>query len=220
MQSASRGPERVLARGARAAPASPPADGAQAVPPCDRRGHLRRPRPARCATRVARHARAPRGRPGAHACHYPTGGRGARVAKGVVTGAKSGLRASGGKGRANRKAREAFVTGWYGAATTGLPPAAWSADADVGAERRNPVPYRGHRDVLRADAPPKARWANPNRMGAQLSQTARRLPRGTSRGPSGNRGTPRYSMTPSRGAWRCKRGRGRSLPGRESATLH
>ena len=98
--------------------------------------------------------------------------------------------------------------------STGLPPAAWSADADVGAARRNPVPYRGHRDVLRADAPPQARRATPNRMGARSSQTARRLPRGTSRGPSGNRGTPRYSMTSSRGAWRCKRGRGRSLPGR------
>ena len=97
--------------------------------------------------------------------------------------------------------------------STGLPQAAWSAEADVGAARRNPVPYRGHRDVLRADAPPKAHWANPNRMGAQLSQTARRLPRGFL-WPRGNRGTPRYSMTPSRGAWRCKRGRGRSLPGR------
>ena len=51
--------------------------------------------------------------------------------------------------------------------STGLPPAAWSADADVGAERRNPVPYRGHRDVLRADAPPKARWATSNAMEAQ-----------------------------------------------------
>ena len=97
--------------------------------------------------------------------------------------------------------------------STGLPQAAWSAEADVGAARRNPVPYRGHRDVLRADAPPQARWANPNRMGAQLSQTARRLPRGFL-WPRGNRGTPRYSMTPSRGAWRCKRGRGRSIPGR------
>ena len=97
--------------------------------------------------------------------------------------------------------------------STGLPLAAWSAEADVGAARRNPVPYRGHRDVLRADAPPKARWANPNRMRAQLSLTARRLPRGFL-WPRGNRGTPRYSMTPSRGAWRCKRGRGRSLPGR------
>ena len=37
-------------------------------------------------------------------------------AKGVVTGAKSGLRANGGKGIANKIAREAFVTGWYGAA--------------------------------------------------------------------------------------------------------
>ena len=34
---------------------------------------------------------------------------------------------------------------------------------------RNPIPHRGHRDVLQADAPPKARWATPNRMGAQLS---------------------------------------------------
>ena len=95
--------------------------------------------------------------------------------------------------------------------STGLPLAAWSAEADVGAERRNPVPYRGHRDVLRADAPPKARRATPNRRRARSDQTARRLPHGTSRGLSGNRGTPRYSMTSSRGAWRCKRGRGHSL---------
>ena len=113
-----------------------------------------------------------------------------------------------------RLAREAFVTGWYGAATTELPPAAWSAEADVGVARRNPVPYRGHRDVLRADAPPMARRATPNRRRARSDQTARWLPHRTSRGLSGNRGTPRYSMTSSRGAWRCKRGRGRSLPGR------
>ena len=37
-------------------------------------------------------------------------------AKRVVTGAQSGLRASGGKGFAKKIAREAFVTGWYGAA--------------------------------------------------------------------------------------------------------
>ena len=61
-------------------------------------------------------------------------------AKGVVTGAKIGLRASGGKGFANKISSEALVTRWYGAATTELPPAAWSADADVGAERRNQVP--------------------------------------------------------------------------------
>ena len=68
-----------------------------------------------------------------------------------------------------------------------------------------------HRDVSRADAPPQARRATPNRRRARSSQTARRLPRGTSRGPRGDRGTPRYSMTSSRGAWRCKRGRGHSL---------
>ena len=57
-------------------------------------------------------------------------------------------------------------------------------------------------------------------MGAQSRQTARRLPRETSRGPSGDRGTPRYSTTSSRGAWRCKRGRrGSPRPCGRSATL-
>ena len=37
---------------------------------------------------------------------------GALVAKGVVTGGKIGLRASGGKGIAKKIAREAFVTAW------------------------------------------------------------------------------------------------------------
>ena len=50
------------------------------------------------------------------ACHYPAGGPGRWLRKGVVTGGKSGLRASGGKGIAKKIAREAFVTGWYGAA--------------------------------------------------------------------------------------------------------
>ena len=155
--------EGIAARGARepgvriAAPAGPP--------PMVRRwctlpisadpseGRTRRDAPER----VARPARA-RVRPGTPAaCHYPAGDGGRIGAEGVVTGGKSGLAASGGKGFAKNAAREAFVTGWYGAATTELPPAAWSADADVGAERRNPVPYRGRRDVLRADAPPKAR---------------------------------------------------------------
>ena len=76
MRSASRGRVRILARGARAAPAAPPADGAEGVPPCEKRGPVRRPHPARCATRVVRPERA-RVRRAAHgACHYPAGGRG------------------------------------------------------------------------------------------------------------------------------------------------
>ena len=52
------------------------------------------------------------------ACRLSLPGRrsGARVAKRVVTGGKSSLRASGGKGFANNIPREAFVTAWYGAA--------------------------------------------------------------------------------------------------------
>ena len=92
--------------------------------------------------------------------------------------------------------------------STGLPQAAWSAEADVGAARRNPVPYRGHRDVLRADAPPQARWANPNRMGVSSVKRRGGCRMGPLGAPSGGRGTPRHQMTPSRGAWRCKRGRG------------
>ena len=74
--------------------------------------------------------------------------------------------------------------------------------------------YRDHHDVLRADAPPQARWATPHRMGAHSRQTARRLPRGTFRATRRPGETPVFMKPPSRGAWRCKRGRGRSLPGR------
>ena len=98
--------------------------------------------------------------------------------------------------------------------STGLPPAAWSADADVGAARRNPVPYRDHRDVLRADAPPQARWATSNSMELDGGSESKRRggcrtgPHGPVRRP-GN--PPGLVMPPSRGAWRCKRGRGHSL---------
>ena len=44
---------------------------------------------------------------------------GAFGGKRVVTGAKIGLRASRGKGFANRNLRAALVTGWYGAAIHG-----------------------------------------------------------------------------------------------------
>ena len=99
------------ARRRSAAPAAPPADGAEVVPACDLRGPPRRPR------RGERHMRgsASEGSGAADphaACHCPAG-EGVRIgAKGVVTGGKSGLRASGGKGFAKKIAREAFVTGW------------------------------------------------------------------------------------------------------------
>ena len=78
------------------APASPPADGAEVVPPCEQRGPRRRPRPRE------RHARCCAGE-GAGAAQrawrlsLPGRRFGALVAKGVMTGGKSGLRASGGK---------------------------------------------------------------------------------------------------------------------------
>ena len=98
--------------------------------------------------------------------------------------------------------------------STELPSAAWSAEADVGAERRNPVPLSQKSRCLAGRRPAKARRATPNRRRARSNQTARRLPRGFL-WPRGDRGTPRVlMMPPSRGAWRCKRGRGRSLPGR------
>ena len=57
----------------------------------------------------------------------------------------------------------------------------------------------------RHDEPHRTRWR-------PIEQTARRLPRGFL-WPRGDRGTPRYLMKPpSRGAWRCKRGRGGALP--------
>ena len=108
------------------------------------------------------------------------------------------------------------MTGWYGAATTELPPAAWSAEADVGAERRNQVPLsRSIAIVARADAPAPG-TDGPLLTGGGLAQPKRRgrLPAWilvATRRP----GTPPGLMKPpSRGAWRCKRGRGRSPPGR------
>ena len=114
MRSASQGPDRILARGSRGP--APPADGAEAVAPGDERGTLRRPRPVRSATRGVALARVRVRLNAPVACHYPTGDKGAECGKRVVTGGKSGLRASGGKGIAKNAAREAFVTAWYGAA--------------------------------------------------------------------------------------------------------
>ena len=130
----------------------------------------------------------------------------------VVTGAKIGLRANGCKGIAKKIAREALVTAWYGAATTELPPAAWSAEADVGAERRNQVPYRdpsrcraGRRPApgTTGHSEPEAGSLNPNGEAAAARDLS-----GSTRRP----GKPPVVMkSPSRGAWRCKRGRGHSL---------
>ena len=78
--------------------------------------------PAKAAAGAMRHARrcvgeGSQGGSSAHgACHYPAGERGRIGAKRVVTGAKIGLRASGGKGIAKKIPRAAFVTRWYGAA--------------------------------------------------------------------------------------------------------
>ena len=113
MRSASRGRGRILARGARAAPAAPPVDGAEAVPPYDPRGPLRRPRPMRDAPRAwLRRRGLGGGSSRGYRLSLPGRRSGALVAKRVVTGARSGLRASGGKGIAKKIAREAFVTGW------------------------------------------------------------------------------------------------------------
>ena len=99
--------------------------------------------------------------------------RGAKFGKRVVTGAKCGLRASGGKGIAKNFSSEALVTGWYGAATTGLPPAAWSADADVGAARRNQVPLSRSIAMSRGQTP-RPRHDGPLRIGGGLAQAKRR----------------------------------------------
>ena len=129
-----------------------------------------------------------------------------------MTGAKIGLRANGCKDRANRKLRVALVTGWYGAATTELPPAAWSAEADVGAARRNQVPYR---DPSRCRA---GRRPAPGTTGHSAPEAGSLKPNGEAaaawilvamRRP-GN--PPVFMKSPSRGAWRCKRGRRRSHP--------
>ena len=95
--------------------------------------------------------------------------------------------------------------------STELPPAAWSADADVGAERRNQVPLSRSSRCLagRRPAPgttghsePEAGSLKPNgEAAAAWILVATRRP--------GN--PPGSMMPPSRGAWRCKRGRGHSL---------
>ena len=99
-----------------ATPAAPRADGAEVVPPF---------RPARtgakaaaCAMRPARRSAGEGSGAVRRACRLslPDQQSRARVAKRVVTGAKIGLRANGGKEIANRNLRAALVTGWYGAA--------------------------------------------------------------------------------------------------------
>ena len=95
--------------------------------------------------------------------------------------------------------------------STELPPAAWSAEADVGAERRNQVPLSRSSRCLagRRPAPgttghsePEAGSLNPNGQAA-----AARILVATRRPGS----PPVVMKPPSRGAWRCKRGRGQSL---------
>ena len=84
-------------------------------------GRVRRLRPAQCAARGVAPARA-RGRlDRGWRLSLPARRRGADGGERVVTGAKIGLRANGGKEIANRNLRAALVTGWYGAATTELP---------------------------------------------------------------------------------------------------
>ncbi len=64
---------------------------------------------------------------------------------------------------------------------------------------------------------PRRRHAGPIRTGWGLSSVKRRggCRAGPLGAPSGDRAKPPVlMMPPSRGAWRCKRGRGRSLPGR------
>ena len=176
-------------------------------------------RPARTAAKAApgamRHARcsADEGSGAARrACRLSLPGRrsGALVAKGVVTGGKSGLRASGGKGIAKKIAREAFVTGWYGAAIHKLPGAAWSADADVGAARRNPVPLSRSSRCLAGRRPAVGTLSHSEPDGGSAQSNgeaaAARDLSGSKRRP-GN--PPVLMMPPSRGARRCKRGRGR-----------
>ena len=117
--------------------------------------------------------RLPAGTGAVGACHCPTGD-GVRIsAKRVVTGGKSGLRASRGKDRDKNFSREALVTGWYGAATTELPPAAWSAEADVGAERRNQVPLSRSIAMSRGQTP-RPRHDGPLLTGGGLAQPKRR----------------------------------------------
>ena len=75
MRSASRDPDRILACGARVAPADPPADGAEVVAPLPTSADRCEAGGRSSAERVAALARA-RFRRGAHACHPPASGRG------------------------------------------------------------------------------------------------------------------------------------------------
>ena len=162
MRSASRGPDR-----ARRALGRPPAGGAERAAPCTGRGRRDAPR---ALLRL-------RGLGGCSTRMPPVTARPAlRVrisANRVVTGAKIGLRASGGKDRDKNFPSEALVTGWYGAATTELPPAAWSAEADVGAERRNQVPLSRSIAMSRGQTP-RPRHDGPLLTGGGLAQPKRR----------------------------------------------
>ena len=98
--------------------------------------------------------------------------------------------------------------------STGLPPAAWSAEADVGAERRNQVP------LSRSSRCRAGRRPAPGTTGHSEAEAGSLKPNGqaaTARILVATRrpGNPPVVMKPpSRGAWRCKRGRGHSVSGR------
>ena len=86
--------------------AAPPADSVEVVRPCPPRG------PARCAR--ARGSAGEGSGAAGRACRLSLPGRrrGAECGERVVTGARSGLRASGGKGIAKKIVSVALVTAW------------------------------------------------------------------------------------------------------------
>ena len=117
-------------------------------------------------------------------------------AKGVVTGGRSGLQASGGKESAKDFRSAVFVTRCYSPCHTLL-----RKQLVVGTSRpyegagRHPVPHRRNGVADRADAPEKARRATSHPMGARSNTRPGRLPRGLSE-PRGRRGNPVAAAAP------------------------
>ena len=138
------------------------------------------------------------------ACHYSGQRRGRNGAKGVVTGAKIGLRASSPKGIARKIPYAALVTGWLVPPSTELPLAArltptWAPNGAIRCRIAIIAMSRGQT--------PRPRHDGPLRTGGGLPQVKRRG--GCRAGPLGVHaatGDPPGSMLPR------KRGRRRSLP--------
>ena len=150
MRSASRGPDRIVARGAQSRPPRPSSMARRWCPVATRADRLRRPRPARCAGRVVAPARARERleRAWAPVTTVPAAGSGRRhllhAAPGVAAlgdGARVGERPVAGHGEGDHGVRSEAEAGLGAVGRDGLRPGLGEAAGLAGGDQQaQPVP--------------------------------------------------------------------------------